>query len=35
MMVEKRGILKFSAAVIPVHAPFGINGKINTSIKLE
>jgi hypothetical protein len=29
------GILKFLVAVMPVQAPFGIKGKINTSIKLE
>jgi hypothetical protein len=29
------GILKFLVAVMPVQAPFGIKGKINTSRKLE
>ena len=29
------GILKFFAADIPVQAPIGIKGKINTSRKLE
>jgi hypothetical protein len=34
-MEEKIGILKFSTAVIPVQAPIGIKGKMNTSRKLE